>query len=137
MKLAFFHNELIIFLITSILMVYFDLRGQLTEMYTTFWICFAINILTGLRFIYLFIDQITKFLGIYCFSLKKRPIPASKQEWMDRTGHESQAEVNIFAWKKWNDLFIQTLMIFYEISLLFLSFIFILLIRNGIFDKSH
>lgn len=79
MRLDYFHNELIVFLISSILMIYFDLRGHLDEMYITFWICFAVNLLTGLRFIYLFIDQITKFLGIYCFSLEKRPIKEKAQ----------------------------------------------------------
>jgi hypothetical protein len=38
-----------------------------------FWICFLINILVIFKFLYLTINQITKYLGIECFTLKKLP----------------------------------------------------------------
>lgn len=44
-----------------------------------FWLVFVANVFIILNFLVHVVKQITKFLGIYCFSLKKR-VTAKKGE---------------------------------------------------------
>lgn len=52
-------------------MIGLDLRHNLKGEILVFWALFIINLCMSFRFLYTSIGQITKFLGIKCFSLKK------------------------------------------------------------------
>lgn len=53
-------------------MIGLDLRHNLKGELFVFWALFLINVVMTFKFLYSTIGQITKFLGIYCFSLQKK-----------------------------------------------------------------
>lgn len=71
MRLEYFHSEIIPSIIGTILMIGLDLRQNIDGEIIVFWGLFAVNFVMILRFLYSTINQITKFLGINCFSIKK------------------------------------------------------------------
>ena len=71
MKLQYFHPELIPLLVFTPLMVFFNTSENLNVMIVLFWMCFAVNLILILRFLYLSINQLTSHLKIHCFSLEK------------------------------------------------------------------
>lgn len=52
-------------------MIGLDLRQNLFGQKIVFWIVFAINLIMICKFLYITINQITKSLGIKCFSIVK------------------------------------------------------------------
>ena len=71
MKLQYFHKEIIVFLVATGLMIRLDHVFDHRGMRTVFWGCFLINVITIVGFLYSVIEQITSYLGIQCFSIKK------------------------------------------------------------------
>ena len=71
MKLEYFHSEIIPSIIGTILMIGLDLRHNVTGEIIVFWALFAINLAMTFRFLLTTINQLTKFLGIKCFTLNK------------------------------------------------------------------
>jgi len=53
-------------------MIGLDLRQNIDGSIFVFWALFGINMAMTFRFLFTTIGQITKFLGINCFSLKKK-----------------------------------------------------------------
>lgn len=73
MRFQYFHPELIPLGLATMVMVYLDTTKKSHDaLVLTFWVCLAANILMVLRFLTSTIQQITEFLGIYCFSIEKR-----------------------------------------------------------------
>jgi hypothetical protein len=58
-------------MISTIIMIGMDLRQNLTGQKLVFWAVFAINLVMICKFLYTTINQITKSLGIKCFSIVK------------------------------------------------------------------
>jgi hypothetical protein len=58
-------------MIATIIMIGLDLRQNLFGQKIVFWIVFAINLIMICKFLYVTINQITKSLGIKCFSITK------------------------------------------------------------------
>jgi hypothetical protein len=52
-------------------MIGLDLRQNIEGEIIVFWGLFAVNFVMILRFLYSTINQITKFLGINCLTIKK------------------------------------------------------------------
>lgn len=73
MKLQPYNQEMTTFLVATAFMVLFQALGSLRGQKLVFWICFAVNLVETLVFLSRAIMQITDYLGIYCFSLKKKP----------------------------------------------------------------
>lgn len=74
MHFQYLHFELLPLVLATLFMFYLDkTHAPLTTMITVFWVCFAVNIVLILSFLYSTIRQITAYLGIECFTLKKVP----------------------------------------------------------------
>lgn len=73
MKLQYFHGEIVVFLISTALMVRMDRMSDNGGVILVFWGCFLVNLITIIVFLYSTINQITRYLGICCFSLKRMP----------------------------------------------------------------
>lgn len=73
MKLGFFHKELLPLLISTGLMLRYNSLGMEKAISIVFWLCLTVNLITTLIFLSGTIKQITEYLGIQCFSLKKVP----------------------------------------------------------------
>jgi len=73
MKLHFFHKELIPCIISTIVLLRYHYKGNTKGMVMVFWACLVLNIITAILFLTVTIRQITQYLGIQCFSLKKVP----------------------------------------------------------------
>jgi len=71
MKLEYFHKELLPFIISTMVLLRYYSKGNTKAMVMVFWCCLALNILTAMVFLSTTIRQITAYLGIQCFSLKK------------------------------------------------------------------
>jgi hypothetical protein len=78
MRLEYFHSEIISSIIGTILMIGLDLRQNVDGQIIVFWALFAVNLAMTLRFLWSTINQITKFLGINCFSIKKPALNSKK-----------------------------------------------------------
>jgi len=72
MKLKAYHQEMTVFVVSTGFMLLFNSIGSETGMVVTFWACFIINIIETLVFLARTIREITDYLGIHCFSLKKK-----------------------------------------------------------------
>jgi len=73
MKLEYFHKELIPFIVSTVLLLRYHYNGNGKAMVLVFWICLVLNVITAILFLSTTIRQITEYLGIQCFSLKKVP----------------------------------------------------------------
>lgn len=73
MELEKYNQEMTTFLVATALMLLFEALGSLRGQTIVFWICFAVNLTETLVFLSRTIIQITDYLGIYCFSLQKKP----------------------------------------------------------------
>lgn len=72
MSLPYFHLETLPTIVATILLLLFESIGNHAAAHTVFWACFGANLITILNFLIRVVRQITIFLGIHCFSLKKR-----------------------------------------------------------------
>jgi len=73
MKLEYFHKELIPLIVSTLFLVRYHFNGNIKGMVVVLWICLVLNILLAILFLSTTIHQITEYLGIQCFSLKKVP----------------------------------------------------------------
>jgi hypothetical protein len=75
MNFQYFHYELIPLLLSTVMIGIMDkiLKVEKNIIIDIFWICFLLNMIVILRFLYMTINQITRYLGIECFTLKKLP----------------------------------------------------------------
>jgi hypothetical protein len=72
MHYEFFHFELVPLIISTIAILYFDVIGAPLEWTKyVFWGCFFADVAIVLLFLSNTIKQITSYLGIECFTLKK------------------------------------------------------------------
>jgi hypothetical protein len=69
MKLHTFHREAIPLIIGTLLMIACEILHLTNLMPTVFWGIFLVNTISILYFLVGVINQITTFLGIYCFSI--------------------------------------------------------------------
>lgn len=72
MKLQYFHPETLPLIIGTVLMILCEAFKLKSLEPTVFWGIFLVNTLWILYFLHGVITQITKYLGIYCFSIKKQ-----------------------------------------------------------------
>jgi predicted membrane protein len=72
MKLQYFHPETLPLIVGTILMIFCEILKLKILEPTVFWGIFIINTIWILYFLYGVINQITSYLGIYCFSIKKQ-----------------------------------------------------------------
>jgi hypothetical protein len=80
MEVQWFHYQLIPNILSTILLIYFDLtQKSMTSMKILFWVTFVINLICVFSFIISTIDQITTFLGIKCFTLNKNSTLKNKK----------------------------------------------------------
>lgn len=73
MALPYFHAETFPMLVCTVCLVGCEWSGLQHLMEYIFWISLGTNIVIILNFLSRVIGQITSYLGIYCFSLQKRP----------------------------------------------------------------
>ena len=74
MHFKFFHNEIFPFIFSTIIMLIMEkTHAPIETKVIVFWTCFAVNMLLILKFLRETIIQITSYLGIECFTLKKNP----------------------------------------------------------------
>lgn len=72
MKLRVYDQEIGLFILFTIVMVLLNQTKNEKAMIVVFWACFLINIVEILVFLSRAIKQLTDYLGIHCFSLKKK-----------------------------------------------------------------
>lgn len=72
MKLRVYDQEIGLFILFTIVMVILNKMKNESGMVVVFWVCFIVNILEVLVFLSRSIQQITDYMGIYCFSLQKK-----------------------------------------------------------------
>lgn len=74
MHFNYFHNELFPLILSTLLMLILEkLQSPIEYKIILFWACFLANLLMIAKFLSETIQQITSYLGIYCFNLNKRP----------------------------------------------------------------
>lgn len=72
MQLMSFHYETYPLAIATLMMIICEVMGWTAWRVTIFWCMFAVNTTLIFRFLHGVVNQITDFLGIYCFSITKR-----------------------------------------------------------------
>lgn len=67
-----FHFETYPLAIATLMMMVCEMMGWNSWRVSVFWVMFAVNTALILRFIHGVVNQITNYLGIYCFSITKK-----------------------------------------------------------------
>jgi fatty-acid desaturase len=75
MKLQYFHPETLPLIIGTVLMILCEVFKLKSFEPKVFWGIFVVNTVWILYFLSGVINQITKYLGIYCFSIKRQADP--------------------------------------------------------------
>ena len=60
-------------IVSTLVLMRYHAKGNTRVMVMVFWVCMALNILLTIAFLTTTIRQITQYLGIQCFSLRKVP----------------------------------------------------------------